>query len=112
MWFAGVAESTSLPDFMKTMEHAAIGVSVFTHDTTRGTTDDEANGGFFTRFFDNAGFHPEYSATVNGDVWRLTEPSTRAILTVEDGGNHIEHAWEWLQGGKWLPLCERTATRL
>ena len=73
---------------------------------------DQANGGYFTRFFDNAGFHPEYTATVDGDVWKFTEPSTRSTLTVEDGGNHVQHAWEWLQGGTWLPLCERTATRL
>ena len=73
---------------------------------------DEANGGYFTRFFDNAGFHPEYTASVDGDVWKFVEPSTRATLTVRDGGNRIEHVWEWLQDGAWLPLCERTATRL
>ena len=72
---------------------------------------DEAAGGYFTRFFDNAGFHPEYIATVDEDVWTFTEPSTRATVTVRDGGNQIEHVWEWRQGGAWLPLCERTATR-
>ena len=29
----------------------------------------EANGGSFTRFFDNASLHPEYSATIDGAVW-------------------------------------------
>ena len=64
-----------------------------------------------TRFFDNAGFHPEYTATVDGAAWKFVEPSTRATLTVWNDGDQIEHVWEWLQDGKWLPLCERTATR-
>jgi Protein of unknown function (DUF1579) len=73
---------------------------------------DEANGGYFSRFFDNAGFHPEYTATVDGDVWKFTEPSTRATLTVSEDQQHIEHVWEWRQGGAWLPLCERRGARL
>jgi hypothetical protein len=49
---------------------------------------------------------------VDGDVWRFSEPSTRATVTVRDGGKHIDHVWEWRHGaGAWLPLCERTATR-
>ncbi len=72
---------------------------------------DEANGGYFTRFFDNAGFHPEYTATVDGAAWKFVEPSTRATLTVREDGEQIEHVWEWFQDGEWLPLCERTATR-
>ncbi len=73
---------------------------------------DEANGGYFTRFFDNAGFHPEYTATVDGDVWTFTEPSTRATVTIRDAGQHIDHVWEWRHGSSaWLPLCERVATR-
>ena len=67
---------------------------------------DEANGGYFTRFFDNAGFHPEYTVTVEGDVWTFSEPSTRATVTVQDGGQDIDHVWEWRHGGgsAWLPL--------
>ncbi len=29
----------------------------------------DEEGGYFTRFFDNAGNHPEYRATVNDAVW-------------------------------------------
>jgi hypothetical protein len=90
--------------------NALAGTRVF--DGTEIIGNDEANGGYFTRFFDNAGFHPEYTATVDGDVWTFTEPSTRATVTVQDGGQHIEHIWEWRHGGNaWLPLCERRATR-
>lgn len=73
---------------------------------------DEA-GGYFTRFFDNAGFHPEYTVTVDGAVWNFSEPETRATLTVGDDGRQIEHSWQWRNNGAdWLPLCERVGTRV
>ena len=34
---------------------------------------DDAEGGYFTRMFDNAGHHFDYRASVDGDVWRFTE---------------------------------------
>lgn len=74
---------------------------------------DEAEGGYFTRFFDNSGFHPEYRATVDGDVWRFEEPETRATVTVEDEGNRMRFKWEWRNGGpEWVPLCDRVATKV
>jgi Protein of unknown function (DUF1579) len=74
---------------------------------------DEAAGGFFTRMFDNAGNHPEYAASVNGNVWSFSEPSTRATITISGDGNRMELKWEWRQGeGEWLPLCDRTANRV
>ena len=74
---------------------------------------DESAGGYFTRMFDNAGNHPEYTATVSGNVWTFSEPSTRATVTVSPDGNRMELRWEWRQGdGDWLPLCDRTANRV
>lgn len=74
---------------------------------------DEAEGGYFTRFFDNSGFHPEYRASVTGNVWTFAEPKTRATVTVEDDGKRMRFAWEWRSGGSaWLPLCDRVATRV
>lgn len=73
---------------------------------------DVAEGAYFTRFFDNAGFHPEYVATVTDNVWRFDEPSTRAKITVHDDGQRMQHVWEWKNNGSdWLPLCEREARR-
>lgn len=73
---------------------------------------DEAEGAYFTRFFDNAGFHPEYQASVDGSVWTFTEPETRATVTVLDG-DRLDVRWEWRNGGEaWLPLCDRIATRV
>ncbi|MEJ7684434.1 MAG: hypothetical protein WKG06_42625 [Segetibacter sp.] len=74
---------------------------------------DEKEGGFFTHFFDNAGFHPNYKATVEGNIWNFTEPSTRAKVTVDDDKNKITFNWEWRkEGSDWLPLCDRVATRI
>jgi len=74
---------------------------------------DESAGGYFTRMFDNAGNHPEYVATVAGNVWTFSEPSTRATVTVSADGNRMDLRWEWRQGdGDWLPLCDRTANHV
>jgi len=74
---------------------------------------DESEGGYFSRMFDNGGNHPEYTATVNGNVWIFTEESTRAAVTMSNDGNRMDLRWEWRQGeGEWLPLCDRTANRV
>lgn len=74
---------------------------------------DAARGGYFTRFFDNAGNHPEYRAIIDGNVWTFSEPATRAKVTVRDGGERMTFNWEWRNGGsEWLPLCDRVATRI
>lgn len=74
---------------------------------------DEARGRFFTRMFDNAGNHPEYIATVSGNLWTFEEPATRAVVSLSNDGNRMEIRWEWLYGeDTWLPLCDRTANRV
>ncbi len=73
----------------------------------------DAEGGYFTRFFDNAGNHPDYRLAVDGQVWTFSEPATRATVTVVEGGKRMNFNWEWRQGeGRWLPLCERVAQRV
>ena len=73
---------------------------------------DEAEGGYFTRMFDNAGHHPDYRASVDGCVWSFTAAQTRATVTVQDGLNKMNFNWEWKNGGRsWLPLCDRVAVR-
>ena len=73
---------------------------------------DEAQGGYFTRMFDNAGHHPDFRASVDGHVWRFTEAQTRATVTVQAGGDRMTFNWEWKNGGTtWLPLCDRNAVR-
>ncbi len=74
---------------------------------------DEAQGGYFTRFFDNAGNHPEYRASVDKNVWTFTEPATRATVTISDNRDSMRFNWEWRIGGSdWIPLCDRVARRI
>ena len=74
---------------------------------------DAVKGRYFTRFFDNGGNHLDYLAEVDGDVWIFSEARTRATVTVEKGGKHMTFNWEWRNGGrKWLPLCDRVASRV
>ena len=74
---------------------------------------DDKEGGYFTRHFDNTGNHPEYHAKVSGDTWTFTGDTTRATVTITDGGSQMRFNWEWQnQGQNWLPLCDRTARRV
>ena len=74
---------------------------------------DESQGGYFTRMFDDSGNHPEYRASVDGDVWTFSEPATRATVTLGDDGDRMTLRWEWRNSGSdWLPLCDRVATRV
>ena len=73
---------------------------------------DEVECGDFARMFDNAGHHPNYRASAEGDIWKFTEAQSRATVTVEEGGDKMTFNWEWKNGGKkWLPLCDRVAVR-
>lgn len=69
-------------------------------------------GGYFTRMFNNAGHHPDYRVSVDGDVWNFTEAQTRATVTVQESGDKMTFNRERKSGGKdWLPLCDRVASR-
>jgi hypothetical protein len=73
---------------------------------------DDAKARYFTRLFDNAGNHPEYRVSVDGDIWNFKEPQTRATVAVQDRGGKMNFKWEWKNGGSaWLPLCDRVASR-
>ena len=74
---------------------------------------DKAQGGYFTRFFDNAGNHPEYRVQLKGNAWTFAESTSRATVTVSHDGNSMDFNWEWRNDGSdWLPLCHRIATRI
>lgn len=67
---------------------------------------------YFTHHFDNSGFHPKYIAMVRGNIWNFSEPDTRVEITI-NSSNLLTLKWEWRNGNSdWLPLCDRTATRV
>ena len=72
----------------------------------------EPGGGFFDRTFDNNGYYRHYALAVEDRTWLLTGQAERATTVFSPDGNTQTITWEWLRDGKWLPLCDRVATRI
>ena len=72
----------------------------------------KVGGGLFARTFDNNGFYRHYALSVKDRIWLLTGETERATTTFSADGNAQTIAWEWLRDGKWLPLCDRVASRV
>ena len=72
----------------------------------------EPGGALFDRTFDNNGFYRHYTLAVEGRTWLLTGETERATTVFSADGNTQTIAWEWLRDCKWLPLCDRIASRI
>ena len=68
--------------------------------------------GHFARTFENHGFYRHYALSVHDRTWLLEGETERARTVLIADGNTQTITWEWLRGGKWLPLCDRVATRV
>lgn len=85
-------------------ENPFIGTEIIGYDTEKKQ--------YFSHHFDDGGFHPIYSATVDGNIWKFNEPNTRVEITI-NSLNSLTLKWEWRNGNtNWLPLCDRIATRI
>lgn len=69
-------------------------------------------GGLFVRTFDNNGYYRHYALSVEDRTWLLTGETERAKTIFSPDGNTQTITWEWLRDGKWLPLCDRIASRI
>ena len=69
-------------------------------------------GGHFARTFENHGFYRHYALSVDDRTWLLKGETERARTVFDADGNTQTITWEWLRDGKWLPLCDRVATRV
>jgi len=83
-----------------------------TFDTLNLLGWESANQRYFARTFDNNGFYRHYQISVEGRTWFLIGEIERAQTVFDASGNTQTITWEWLRNGKWLPLCDRVATRL
>lgn len=72
----------------------------------------DAHDGYFATFFDNAGHHPTYLVTVDGDTWTLTGEEQRATYEFAADGQSIQIRWQAKGVDGWQPLCELTARRV
>ena len=91
-------------------ERARIDGSVF---DTIGVMGVEPGGkGYFTRTFENHGFYRHYGLSVSDRTWVLEGETERARTVFGANGNTQTITWKWLRDGKWLPLCDRVASRI
>jgi hypothetical protein len=72
---------------------------------------DGTTGGYFVRSFENHGFYRHYDLAVDGRVWTITGKMERARIEFRGDGRTQTIAWEWRRKGRWLPLCDRVASR-
>lgn len=96
--------------FMIQDERAQIGAA--TLDTVSVMGVEAGDNGCFARTFENHGFYRHYALSVDGRTWTLKGETERARTVFSGDGNTQTITWEWLRDGKWLPLCDRVATRV
>jgi hypothetical protein len=95
--------------FLIQNERALPGGEVF--DTLSVMGVDPATGRFFARCFENHGFYRHYDVSVDGACWTVSGEFERATITFSDDNGTQTIVWEWKRDGRWLPLCDRVATR-
>jgi hypothetical protein len=96
--------------FLIADERAMVGSKQFDALSIMGV--DPASGEYFAHGFENHGFERRYAVKAEGRVWTLTGGAERATITFSEDGRSQDIVWEWKPGKVWLPLCDRTATRV
>jgi hypothetical protein len=96
--------------FLVQDEKARPGGEVF--DTLSIMGVDAQTGRYFARSFENHGFYRNYVVERDGNVWTLTGDTERARIELRNGNREQVITWEWRPKGRWLPLCDRVATRI
>lgn len=91
-------------------ERADIGGAPFETLSVMGV--EPGDKGHFAQTFENHGFYRHYSLSVDGGTWTLEGETERARTVFSADGISQTVTWERFQGGKWLPLCDRVATRV
>jgi Protein of unknown function (DUF1579) len=97
--------------FLVQEEKARLG-GVDQFDTLSVMGIDPGTGSYFARSFENHGFYRHYRVAVEGNRWDITGDHERATITFSGDHRTQTIVWEWRPGDEWLPLCERTATRV
>jgi hypothetical protein len=67
---------------------------------------------YIVRTFENHGFYRHYPLSVDNRTWLLEGKTERAKTVFDADGRTQRITWEWLRAGKWLPLCDRVASRV
>lgn len=96
--------------FLVQDEQARPGGEVF--DTLSVLGVDSQTGTYFARSFENHGFYRHYDVSVEDNVWTFSGENERARIKFSEDNRTQLIVWEWKPNCQWLPLCDRTATRL
>lgn len=96
--------------FLVQDERATVGEEVFDTLTVMGV--DPGGGRYFAQCFENHGFARRYDVSVDGAVWTFSGEHERARIAFSEDGRTQTIRWERKTGERWLPLCDRVATRL
>ncbi len=91
-------------------ERALVNGAIFDTLSVLGVETDNAK--YFARTFENHGFYRHYDLSVDHRTWVLKGKTERALTVFSADGQTQTISWEWLQNGKWLPLCDRIASRV
>lgn len=102
-WFSGEF-------FLVQEEQAHPGGEAF--DTLSVMGVDPQTGTYFARTFENHGFYRHYDVSLEGNVWTFSGEYERARIEFSGDNRTQLIVWEWKPNDQWLPLCDRTATRL
>lgn len=74
---------------------------------------DKETQSYFAHLFDNLGNKIIYTIVREQGGWRYSEPASRATVIESIDGSTMEWKWEsQQQGGRWNPICTRTAIKL
>lgn len=73
---------------------------------------DPQRGTYFSWSIENHGFSREYRLRQDGNTWRFDGATERATVLFSDDGRTQTHHWEFKPEKDWIPLCDRTASRV
>lgn len=83
-----------------------------TFDTLWVIGRDNESERLFARTFENHGFYRNYTLERDGLCWIINGKTERAKIVFSEDGRTQDITWEWKPEDRWLPLCDRTATRI
>lgn len=95
--------------FVTQLEDARAGTASLVTHAVIGCDDE----GYVVHAFTNQGHHNRYTGRVDGRVWTFGGDKERVRIEFNEDGNEQTVVWEWRpRGEEWLPLCDRTNTRV
>jgi hypothetical protein len=91
-------------------ERAQVAVQPFDTLSVMGWNADTRS--YYASSFENHGYYRLYDVRADGKVWTFSGSTERARIEFSADGRKQMISWEWRPKDVWLPLCDRTATKI